>query len=154
MTTLPSNLDAAEQHTAQTFAAAARTGDLATISEILQQWPLQPGSMPAPAPNIPDLWPFPLVMYTAIEEEKPQIVSYVLGLGLKLGRLAIERALDVMSVDIFQAFIDSGWDRNAPLGQLRPPPLAYVLPLPYVLHPSHPLIYSCVMHCPIWSSTP
>ncbi len=140
MTTLPSNPDATEQHTAQILAAAAGTGDLATVREILTQWPLQPGSRPAPAPYSPDLWPFGLVYYTAIEKNEPQIVSYVLGLGLKLERLAVERALDVESLDIFQAFIDNGWDINAPLGEIEPPPLACVLPLPYFLHPSFPLV--------------
>ena len=141
MTSLPSNLDAAEQHTAQILAAAAGTGDLTTVREILPHWPLQPGSGPAPATDSPDLWPFPLVLYRAIEKNQAQIVSYVLGLGLKLGRLAIEKALDVRSVDVFRAFIDNGWDINAPLGEIEPPPLAYVLPLPDFLHPSHSLIH-------------
>lgn len=55
MTTSPSNLDTAEQYTAQILAAAAGTGDLVTVSEILPQWLLQPGSEPAPAPSNPDL---------------------------------------------------------------------------------------------------
>ncbi len=55
MTTSPSNLDTVEQYTAQILAAAAGTGDLVTVSEILPQWLLQPGSEPAPAPSSPDL---------------------------------------------------------------------------------------------------
>ena len=124
MTDLLSNLDVAEQHTAQILTAAAGTGDLTTVSEILSHWPLQPGSETVPAMHNIGLWPFPLVLYRAIEENQAQIVSYVLGLGLKLERLAIERALDVGSIDVFQAFIDNGWEINAPLGELEPPALA------------------------------
>ena len=139
MASLPSNLEATERHTAEILTAAAGTGDLATVSTILSRWSLQPSSEPASAPDDPGLWPFPLVLYQAIEENQAQIVSYVLGLGLKLQRLAIERALDVGSIDVFQAFIDNGWDINAPLGELEPPPLAYVLPdFP---HPSHSVTY-------------
>ena len=130
MTSIPANLDATERNTAEILAAAAGTGDLTAVSEILKHWPLQPGSEPAAAPNSLGLWPFPLVLYRAIEENQAQIVSYVLGLGLKLERLAVERALDVGSADIFGAFVDHGWDINAPLGEQEPPPLAYVLSLP------------------------
>jgi hypothetical protein len=82
-------------------------------------------------------------MYRAVDEKKPQVVSYVLALGLKLERLAIERALDVKSVDIFQAFIDNGWDINAPLGELESPPLAYVLPSALV-PPSFSFLHICL----------
>ena len=124
----PPNLNAADQHTAQVLETAARTGDLATITRILSQWPVQPGSKPAPPQGCPGLWPFNLVIYTAIEKQHSQIVSYVLGLGLKMERLAIEMALEGdPSSDIFQAFIDNGWDINAPLGEVEPPTLAYVL---------------------------
>lgn len=44
---LPSDLDAANQHIAQTLATAAGTGDLVTVSEILSRWSVRPGSEPA-----------------------------------------------------------------------------------------------------------
>ena len=81
-----------------------RGGDLVTVREILTQWPLQPGSEPAPAPNRPGLWPFGFVFYRAIDGKQAQLVSYILGLGLKLERLAIERALDAGSADVHPAF--------------------------------------------------
>lgn len=142
------DLNTDDQQTAQTLTVAARTGDLTTIREILSTWPIQPGSEPAPSPGDPGLWPFNLVLIRAIEENKSHIVSYVLGTGLNLGTLAIRTALDnKSSIETFQVFFENGWDINAPLGEIEPPALAYVLPQSSrSLMLSHVFRHSCVSH--------
>ena len=132
MDTLPSDLDAANQYTARILETAAGTGDLITVREILSQWPTQPSTEPDDLPcgpkpsNMPydqDLWPFTLALHKAIEENRFQIVSYVLSCGLKPRSLTTLKALNTASIDIFQALLDHEWDINAPLAPNMCPPL-------------------------------
>ncbi len=146
MDTIPPNLSATDQHTAQILEGAVSTGDLTTVTTILSQWPTQPSSEsfnvsygPKPA-NIPydqDLWPFALVLYTAIDKNRAEIVSYVLSSGLKPQPSVTVKALDTGSIDIFQALFDHGWDIDAPLAPNMCPPLWFVCPS--ILGPNDPL---------------
>jgi len=136
MDAIPPDLSATDQRTAQILESAASTGDLTTVTTILSQWPTQPGLVPYDVPfgarpaNIPydqDLWPFTLVLYKAIEENKAEVVSYVLSRGLKPQPFATLKALDAGSIDIFQALFDHGWDVDASLAPNMCPPFWFVL---------------------------
>ncbi len=132
MDSIPPDLSAPDLQTAQVLESAANRGDLTTVTTILSQWPTQPspdpmdfvfGPKPAGISYQQDLWPFTLVLYIAIEESKPQLVSYVLSRGLKPEPFATLKALDVGSIEIFQALFDNGWEINAPLAPNMSPPL-------------------------------
>ena len=114
----------AQQKFIETLEDAVSRNDVPNINEVLSQRSCQPG------PGIPSTMAldnkplFKELMALAIEDGHPSIVSRVLGLGLKLSRLHIEMALDNPSAEIFQAFLDHGWDLNAPLSGIEPPVLA------------------------------
>ena len=129
---LPSNLSAADQSKARLLHTAASKGDLAMVVEILSQWPTQPrktlnnaASDPKSAaivPYEPDLWPFTLVLHTAIDHDQPEVVAHVFGMGHKASATSL-KAVEAGSVRIFQALFDHGWDVNAPVMRGLCPPL-------------------------------
>lgn len=112
----PPFLDAAGLEIVDTLRTAVHANDLCTVERMLDDW--------AQASDSTASWPFNMVLDTAIEERKPQVVSCVLNYGLTIGVASVHLALDAESSDVFQAFVDSGWDINAPLGRAYPPPLA------------------------------
>ncbi len=135
MTSVLPNPSAADQRLEKTLEDTVSSGDLATVSILLAQWPTQPslepsdepfGPKPAGIPYEQDLWPFTVVLHKAIKEDKAQIASYVLGLGLKPQPYATMLALDIGSIRIFQALFDNGWDIDAPLASNMCPPLWFV----------------------------
>ena len=143
---IPPDPSASNQHIMQVLESPVNTDDLTTIATVLSQWPTQPNPESFDAPFGPklaniihgqDLWPFTLVLYKAIEEDKAQLVSYVLGRGLKPQPLARLKALDTSSIDIFQALFEHGWDIDAPLAPKMSPPLWFVCPRPSILWPEN-----------------
>ncbi len=124
--TISPDTSATDESIAETLTACIDSGDVPTIRQILEQWPLQPNSNSVSGNNEQRLWPFKLVLSKAIEKANIQLVAYVLDLGLKVEMYAVMGALDIMSIEVFQAFIDHGWNINQPLWQSIPPALAYV----------------------------
>jgi hypothetical protein len=124
--TMSLDRSAADERIAETLTACIDSGDTPTIRQILEQWPLQPSSNSVSGDNEQRLWPFKLVLSGAIEKANIQLVVYVLDLGLKVEMYAVVGALDIMSVEIFQALFDHGWNINQPLYHSSPPALAYV----------------------------
>ncbi|KAI4117143.1 MAG: hypothetical protein LQ338_007602 [Usnochroma carphineum] len=127
MPIFPSGLSDTDQQCAQILSTAVDGGDLATIRQVLETWPSQPSSGIDSGDYVPELWPFKAVLSGAIEKGNPEIVSDVLDRGLKIELYAVMLALDLQSMEVFQVFIDHGWDINMPLGETTPPCLAYVL---------------------------
>jgi hypothetical protein len=68
-----------------------------------------------------DLWP---VLLTAIQYERPGIITLLLSRGLQLNSMYVYEAVATGSKDVFEAFLKSGWDLNKPLGTFDPPVLA------------------------------
>lgn len=68
-----------------------------------------------------EFWP---VLLTAIEYDKPEIVRYLLCLGIPLEPMHIQKAIETKSTSIFDVLINHNWDINQSLGDFKPPALA------------------------------
>jgi hypothetical protein len=68
-----------------------------------------------------ELWP---VLFSAVQSARPEIIKLLLSEGLVMNEMYIEQAIETRSREVFQAFIDSGWDVNTPWDELHPPVLA------------------------------
>lgn len=125
---VPPYLSTADQQVFQSLVAALD-------SERPRHRQADPGSLALQARSCPefgdcgnDLWPLKLVLSGAIEKRDAQPISFVLDFGLKVELYAMMGALDVESVEVFQAFIDHGWSINELIGHNQPPYLAYESP--------------------------
>ncbi|KAI1666360.1 Ankyrin repeat protein [Pyrenophora tritici-repentis] len=68
-----------------------------------------------------ELWP---VLFSAVRHARPQIIKLLFSRGLAMNQMYIKQAIQTRSRDVFQAFIDSGWDVNEPWVNFHPPVLA------------------------------
>lgn len=115
--------------------AASTDGQLLQVQKIFSQWMSKPRSEPPPGfsdlqylpGHTPDgysqifAYPFISALCTAIEHNHLAIVRYLLDHGLPINQLVLEYAFKIRpdgadykarSIDIFQAFVDHGWDIN------------------------------------------
>lgn len=105
---------------------ATKAGDAHDVRCLLESWSRQPTTNLNSAYEIPELWPFKLVLEEAIRTANTDIARLVLQSGLKVELYAAFLALDTRSEAIFQVLVDHGWDINMPLDDKLPPCLAYV----------------------------
>ncbi|KAE8832169.1 hypothetical protein P3342_013139 [Pyrenophora teres f. teres] len=68
-----------------------------------------------------ELWP---VLFSAVRYARPQIIKLLFSRGLAMNQMYIKQAIQTRSKDVFQAFIESGWDVNKPWVNFHPPVLA------------------------------
>jgi hypothetical protein len=68
-----------------------------------------------------ELWP---VLLSAVQSARPKIIKLLLSRGLVMNEMYISQAILTPSKEVFQAFLESGWDINAPLNSFHPPMLA------------------------------
>ena len=122
---VPPCLTECEQQTAQDLTIAVETGDVAAVIAILNLWPHKPNAGMISGDHDRELWPFKLVLSGAISKRNIRLVSLALDSGMKVEVYAVMMALDIESIEVFQAFIDHGWDINMPLSETQPPLLAY-----------------------------
>ena len=60
-----------------------------------------------------ELWP---VLFSAVRCARPEIIKLLLLCrGLAMNQMYIKLAIKTRSKEVFQAFIDSGWDVNKPV---------------------------------------
>ena len=97
---------------------ATISGDLHRVREILKSYLT---SRSLENYNLNKLWP---VLFTALEHDRPVVVSHLLGLGLRLTYSYVDRAIKTKSTAIFDVFLQHGWNINEPLTRMRPPALA------------------------------
>lgn len=68
-----------------------------------------------------ELWP---VLLSAVQSARPEIIKLLLSEGLVMNEMYIRQAIETRSKEVFQAFIESGWDVNMIWDNLHPPVLA------------------------------
>lgn len=110
--------------TTEAMNAAVSQGNLPALQTQVSQWlQMQPPSPPL-GPEYYPLGPIEPVFYHAIRESRGSIVEYLLQQGIQMCTLAVWEAVEHnVSTDVWQAFVDSGWNINEPLGTKRCPPL-------------------------------
>lgn len=64
------------------------------------------------------------VLFAAVQYARPRIFTLLLSQGLQLHPMYVEQAVSTGSKEVFQAFLDNGWNVNEPLYSFRPPVLA------------------------------
>lgn len=103
---------------------AVHADEQATIRAILSQWPVQPRHGDIELAESGQLWPFYIAFWAAIEFKNLGIVSRLLEQGIAVERGAVHEAIRAGSVEVFERFLEYGWDINMPLGGQDPPALA------------------------------
>jgi len=113
-----SDLDAmAEQLT-----AASTEGDLSQVQTLLSQRQAESSTLPG---NVHSQ-----ALTAAIENNHTTIVSYLLSQSFPIYSASLDAAVRIAlrteSPDIFQAFLDHGWDINKQRDHAHPGPLGFV----------------------------
>ncbi|KAL1637624.1 hypothetical protein SLS58_009227 [Diplodia intermedia] len=96
-------------------------GRLDQVKEIFQGYLENPDHAES---RLYGFWP---VLLTAIEYNQPEIVRYLLSLGIPLERMHVEQAIKTESIPIFNVLLHHGWKINQPMGNYAPPALAAAL---------------------------
>ncbi|KAL9111606.1 MAG: hypothetical protein Q9187_007899, partial [Circinaria calcarea] len=135
---------------ARDLTAASTAGQLLQVQNILSQWRSKPRSEPPPGfsslqylpghkPNGYDqcyTYPFLPALCTAIELNHVPVIRYLLDQGFPINQYVLEYAFkrrpegadrNTRSTDVFQAFLDHGWDINQQWTASLPPSLREVL---------------------------
>ncbi|KAF1843450.1 ankyrin [Cucurbitaria berberidis CBS 394.84] len=68
-----------------------------------------------------ELWP---VLLSAVQSARPKIIKLLLSRGLVMNEMYIRQAIETRSKQVFQAFLESGWDVNTLWDNFHPPILA------------------------------
>lgn len=68
-----------------------------------------------------ELWP---VLLSAVQSARPEIIKLLLSRGMVMNEMYIRQAIETRSKEVFQAFLDSGWDVNTLWDNFYPPVLA------------------------------
>jgi hypothetical protein len=56
-----------------------------------------------------ELWP---VLLSAVQSARPKIIKLLLSRGLRMNEMYIRQAIKTRSKEVFEAFIENGWDVN------------------------------------------
>lgn len=67
------------------------------------------------------LWP---LLSEAVVQDRPQIVSFLLDMGVPVSEVVVKYALEAKSTAIFEVLLEHNWDFQEPMSELNPPPLA------------------------------
>ena len=107
---------------------ACTRGSLSRVQRLVEEWLAMPTPDLPPGPIGYEIGALEPVFHHAIRKSKGAIVSYLMDEGILMSVPALDDALEYKaSVEVFQAFLDHGWNINEPLDEKAPPPLAYVL---------------------------
>ncbi|KAF1958345.1 ankyrin [Byssothecium circinans] len=71
--------------------------------------------------SLRELWP---VLLSAVQSARPHIIKLLLSRGLEMNEMYIKQAIQTRSKEVFQAFLESGWDVNMLWDNFHPPILA------------------------------
>ncbi|KAF8063397.1 ankyrin repeat-containing domain protein [Lyophyllum atratum] len=96
-------------HITDELKTATSAGDLAKIKELLEEW-ASSGSASSP--------PLNELLSTASQNGYAHVVSYLLERGASVDVDVIVSAFATANVDVFQAFVDGGFDINTNLGHI------------------------------------
>lgn len=97
---------------ARDMEAASASGDLTQVKALLKQW--HAAGEPVP----PDEYccnpedPFSRSMFAAIENQCLDVIACFLDEGFAISATGSATASKVGSVDVYQTFLDHGWDIN------------------------------------------
>lgn len=102
---------------------ASKAGSVERVRKVLQAWRADPS---LDNPTTKDM---EMPMILAAQKAKSKVVRFFLDEGVPVSQTVIKRAdkEEDEAVDVFQAFLDHGWDINS---FDRIPALQYVSPLP------------------------
>lgn len=100
------------------LANASASGDLDTIKRILGSY-LADRSPEKYA--LQEFWP---VLLTALAYDYPEIVSYLLDVGIPLALVHVQQAIETKSAAVFDVLLRHGWNINEPLSETQPSALA------------------------------
>ena len=108
----------------QRFIDAASVGDVAALQILFSQLSTISGPLSVNGNDDPLYYPLIFALHAAIENNQPRAVSFLLDHYHPIRRPDVEKAIKVQSEEIFQVFLDHGWDINEPLGGNEPPALS------------------------------
>lgn len=57
-----------------------------------------------------ELWP---ALLSAVQSARPEIIKLLLSRGLVMNEMYIRQAIETKLKEVFEAFLESGWDVNA-----------------------------------------
>ncbi|RLM00455.1 hypothetical protein CFD26_106099 [Aspergillus turcosus] len=103
------------------LANASASGDFDTVQRILGSYL---ANRSPESYTLQEFWP---VLLTAIAYDRPEIVSYLLDVGIPLSLVHIQQATETKSAAISDVFLRHGWNINEPLSETQPPALAFVV---------------------------
>ena len=102
------------------LANASASGDFVTVKGILGSY------LAGRSPEnyaLQEFWP---VLLTALAYDRPEIVSYLLDIGIPWALVHVQQAIETKSATLFDVFLRHVWNINEPLGETQPPAFAYV----------------------------
>ena len=97
-------------------------GDLERVKDVFEQWKSK--GYRSENPNYP-LEELQSALYLAASSKHASIVSYLLSQGLYVGKEGLMVAVKAKSTDVFQAYLDNGWDINQNFGLAGGPALTF-----------------------------
>ena len=97
---------------AEPMEASSAAGDLTRVKALLEQWHAAGRRVPLDNPLCEPNNPFPMSMIAAIENQHLDIIACFLDEGFPINTGASAAASKVGSVEMYQTFLDHGWDIN------------------------------------------
>ncbi len=92
--------------------AASASGDLIQVKALLEQWHAAGKRVPPDGFCCDPEDPFPMSMIAAIKNQRLDVIACLLDEGFPICAAGSAAASKVGSVDVYQTFLDHGWDIN------------------------------------------
>lgn len=92
--------------------AASASGDLIQVKALLEQWHATGKRVPPDGFCCDPEDPFPMSMIAAIKNQRLDVIACFLDEGFPICAAGSATASKVGSVDVYQTFLDHGWDIN------------------------------------------